>query len=117
LASLPRMTAGIFITVVSPEDCSFKSHHRTYQAGRQAKSHWWPILSISFLMASRSRPGKGRDRNRLILRSRRKNASRKALSICSMVPCAAAGSGTPQWAVSGWPGQSGQLSFAALSQM
>ena len=54
--------------------------------------------------------------NKLILRSSMKNASRKALAITSGVPCTAAGSGTPQCAVIGWPGQKGQTSFAALSQ-
>src|SRR5256885_16990065 len=48
-------------------------------------------------------------------RSSTTNASRNALSICSGVPVTAAGSGTPQCAVIGWPGQTGQISFAALS--
>ena len=36
--------------------------------------------------------------------------------ISASVPVAAAGSGTPQWALIGWPGQVGQTSAAALSQ-
>jgi len=48
-------------------------------------------------------------------RSNVEKASRNARSICSGVPVAAAGSGTPQCAVTGWPGQTGQTSFAALS--
>jgi len=42
--------------------------------------------------------------------------SRNARSISSGVPTVAAGSGTPQWAVKGCPGQTGQTSLAALSQ-
>jgi len=36
-------------------------------------------------------------------------------ALCSAVPTTAAGSGTPQCAVMGWPGQTGHTSFAALS--
>ena len=36
--------------------------------------------------------------------------------ISASVPVAAAGSGTPQCALMGWPGQVGQTSAAALSQ-
>src|SRR6202035_693400 len=57
----------------------------------------------------------GRLRNRLILRSSRKNASRKALATCSSDPRTAAGSATPQCAVIGWPGHTRQTSLAALS--
>src|SRR5690606_33978308 len=39
-----------------------------------------------------------------------------ALRFASSLPATAAGSGTPQWAVIGWPGQTGQASLAALSQ-
>jgi hypothetical protein len=60
-----------------------------------------PMRSISFLMASVSRLDRGKHSNRLILRSRIINASRKAFSICSGAPATAAGSGTPQWAVIG----------------
>src|SRR6202051_1191392 len=45
-----------------------------------------------------------------------KKASRKARSTSASVPRTAAGSGTPQWAVMGWPGHTGQTSLAALSQ-
>ena len=44
------------------------------------------------------------------------NASRNARRFSSSVPSTAAGSGTPQWAVTGWPGQIGQASAAAESQ-
>ena len=50
------------------------------------------MRSISFLMASVSRLDRGKHSNRLILRSRIMNASRKAFSICSGVPATAAGS-------------------------
>src|SRR3984885_4462499 len=86
------------------------------EPARERRRHCWPILSISFLIASLSRACRGRLRNRLILRSSMKNASRNAFSICSGVPVTAAGSGTPQCAVIGWPGQTGHTSFAALSQ-
>src|SRR6266700_3045409 len=43
-------------------------------------------------------------------------ASRNARTICSGEPFASAGSGTPQCAVIGCPGQTGHISCAALSQ-
>ena len=76
----------------------------------------WPMLSSSFLSARLSRLFSGRQRNRLILRSRIKNASRNARSTSASLPRTAAGSGTPQWAVMGCPGHTGQTSLAALSQ-
>ena len=45
-----------------------------------------------------------------------RKASRNAAAISASSPSTAAGSGTPQCAVIGWPGQTGQTSFAALSQ-
>ena len=58
----------------------------------------------------------GRERKSRMRRSSRQYASRNARAIWSGVPVADAGSGTPQWAVMGWPGQMGQTSLAALSQ-
>ena len=75
-----------------------------------------PILSISFFSEKPSRVASGKLRNRPILRSSKKNASRKDFSSCSAVPFTAAGSGIPQCAVIGWPGHTGHTSFAALSQ-
>lgn len=49
-------------------------------------------------------------------RSSAVNTWLKARSISSGVPCTAAGSGIPQWAVIGCPGQCGHTSCAALSQ-
>ena len=49
-------------------------------------------------------------------RSSATKASRNARSISSGVPLTAAGSGMPQCAVIGCPGQSGHTSLAALSQ-
>ena len=49
-----------------------------------------PMLSISRCSASLSRLANGRQRNKLILRSRIMKASRKARAICSCVPVAAA---------------------------
>ncbi len=43
-------------------------------------------------------------------------ASRNAARFSSSVPCTAAGSATPQWAVMGLPGHTGHTSPAALSQ-
>ena len=40
----------------------------------------------------------------------------KASDTSAGLPVAATGSGTPQCAVIGWPGQTGQSSAAALSQ-
>src|SRR5260370_1029453 len=71
---------------------------------------------ISFWIASLSKLEKGRLRNRLILRSRSRYASRKARSTCTGVPLTTAGSATPQCAVIGCPGQMGHISWAALSQ-
>ena len=42
--------------------------------------------------------------------------SENAKRIPASVPVSAAGSGTPQWALIGWPGQAGQTSAAAVSQ-
>ena len=43
-------------------------------------------------------------------------ASLNASALSAGVPVAAAGSGTPQWAVMGCPGHTGHVSAAALSQ-
>src|SRR5579864_3233614 len=75
-----------------------------------------PIISSSLFIASRSRLVSGSERKRLIRRSRMKKASRNPLSTSAAVPRMAAGSGMPQCAVNGCPGQTGQTSFAALSQ-
>src|SRR5262249_32579691 len=69
-----------------------------------------------FFNAKRSRLLRGKQRNKLIRRSRAMNASRNAFSISLALPFTAAGSGTPQCAVIGCPGQTGHTSFAALSQ-
>ena len=82
----------------------------------QVRPHFRPISSTSFLMANRSREATGRERRSPILRSRIVNASRNVRSISRGEPCTPAGSATPQCAVTGWPGQIGQTSFAALSQ-
>src|SRR5437879_10295462 len=78
--------------------------------------HCRPMRSISFLRDSLSRLESGKERNKPIRRSRTTKASRKARSICAGLPTTAAGSETPQWAVIGCPGQTGQTSRAALSQ-
>src|ERR1700739_3257571 len=103
-----------------------RAHHRGDQesspkqfrgyAPAQTRPHWCPICSICFWIASLSRLARGRQRNKLILWSRTMKASRKAFSTCSREPFTAAGSGTPQCAVMGWPGQTGHTSLAALSQ-
>src|SRR5271154_2881769 len=78
--------------------------------------YWWAMRSSSCWRARWSREARGRERKRLILRSRWTKASRKAWWIWPGVPLTAAGSGMPQWAGLGWPGQMGQTSPAALSQ-
>src|SRR5437016_2614346 len=101
-------------------DCRQKessSQEFSHRAGTQREIHCWPILSIFCLSASRSRLAKGRERNKLIRRSSMKKALRKARSTSSVVPSTAAGSGMPQCAVMGCPGQTGQTSLAALSQI
>src|SRR5262249_1483739 len=45
-----------------------------------------------------------------------RNVSANASRTSASLPLAAAGSGTPQWAVIGWPGQKGEASPAALPQ-
>src|ERR1700721_3548272 len=75
------------------------------------------MRSISFLVASESRLASGKLRNKLILLPSVTKASWKARSISSVVPLTAAGSGIPQCAVIGCPGQIRQTSFAALSQI
>src|SRR5579871_5253690 len=84
--------------------------------GERRNGYSCPMRSSSFFMARLSRLDRGRQRNRLILLSSIMYESRNAFAICSGVPSTAAGSGTPQWAVIGCPGQMGQTSFAALSQ-
>src|SRR5271156_2187445 len=88
----------------------------TNDSARQGVHHWCPMRSITFFMARESRLASGRLRNRVILRPSVRKASLNARSISSGEPVTAAGSGIPQWAVMGWPGQIGQTSFAALSQ-
>lgn len=46
-----------------------------------------------------------------------RNVSAKAKRISALLPVAAAGSGTPHWAVIGWPGQTGHTSLASLSEL
>ncbi len=75
-----------------------------------------PMSSISRCRAKVSSVERGRAMNRLIRLSRAVKASLKARSISSAVPFTAAGSGIPQCAVMGWPGQNGHTSLAALSQ-
>jgi len=41
--------------------------------------------------------------------------AKKTRAFSSSLPSNAAGSGTPQWALIGWPGHTGQVSLAALS--
>jgi hypothetical protein len=72
---------------------------------------------VDFLLYGELAESRERQReNRLILLSRMEKVSRNARSISSGVPTTAAGSGIPQWAVIGWPGQTGHISLAALSQ-
>src|SRR6516164_11180001 len=52
----------------------------------------------------------------LIRFSSTRYASRNARRRSASVPCTAAGSGTPQWAVTGFPGHTAQTSPAAWSQ-
>ncbi len=58
----------------------------------------------------------GRLTNSSTRRSSTRNASRNAAVFSRSLPVTAAGSATPQCAVIGWPGQTGQTSPAALSQ-
>jgi len=101
---------------------SEKPHHHqprrprdTSQEREMDRGHRHPISSTSFFNDSLSIEARGSERNRLILRSRIVKASRNARSSSCGEPCTAAGSGTPQCAVIGWPGQMGHTSFAALS--
>src|ERR1700692_1787336 len=87
-----------------------------YRAGPYIKVHSRPMLSISFFTAGPSRVASGKLRNRVILRSSRKNVSRNAFATCSSVPRTAAGSVMAQCAVIGCPSHTGQVSLAALSQ-
>ena len=67
-------------------------------------------------MARESSEASGSDSSREMRRSSVAKACAKARSISCEVPRMAAGSGTPQCAVMGWPGQMGHTSLAALSQ-
>src|ERR1700683_4544995 len=66
------------------------------QSGAQILFYSWPILPISFLIASLSIVARRRQRNRTMRRSRVMKASRYARLISSAVPRTAAGAGTPQ---------------------
>jgi hypothetical protein len=95
--------------------CDSRSCASVMKSDLVKEVHFCPISSISFFRDSLSRLD-GKDKRRLIRRSRIVKASRKARSICSCEPSTAAGSGIPQCTVMGCPGHIGHTSFAALSQ-
>src|SRR5487761_1976964 len=76
----------------------------------------WPIRSTSRLIARASSFASGRLANSEIRRCSSLNAAAKALRLSVSLPATAAGSATPQCAVIGLPGQTGQSSPAASSQ-
>src|ERR1700693_944334 len=78
----------------SNEECATQEFSR--QSGTQVEFHWWPILSISFLIASLLMVARGRQRNRLMRSSSVTNASRYARLISSAGPRTRAGSATAQ---------------------
>src|SRR5690606_9730643 len=75
-----------------------------------------PMSRTWFCKDMLSRLRRGRDRNSSIRRRKTRAVSAKARCFSTSLPSTAAGSGTPQWAVTGCPGQTGQASPAALSQ-
>src|SRR5688572_11547797 len=78
-------------------------------------AHERPISSSFFCRTRRSSLSTGSARRRLMRVLSSLNARRKALRLASSGPVTAAGSAIPQWAVTGCPGHSGQVSPAALS--
>jgi hypothetical protein len=61
--------------------CGFAASGVSGNPQMRRNHHRWPIRSISFLIANWSRLDKGRQRRRLILRSRIMKASRKERAI------------------------------------
>ena len=82
----------------------------------EVSGYFFPMLSSSLLSAIESRLASGSESMRVMRLSSMENACEiRPLDLfrCSLD---AAGSGTPQCAVIGCPGHTGQTSFAALSQ-
>src|SRR5262249_54515695 len=75
-----------------------------------------PMESSCRCSESRSSERSGKLTNREIRLESIRNVSANASRICGSLPVAAAGSGTPQCAVIGLPGQNGHGPPAALSQ-
>jgi len=73
-----------------------------------------PISAHLDLSSIASNDARGKLRNSSILLSNMKYVSRNARSILSRLPLTAAGSTTPQFVVTGRPGQTGQDSLAGV---
>src|SRR6185436_8983490 len=86
-------------------------HHATSSVGRDL-----PILCKCSCNFTRSSVLNGRLVKILMRLSSSRNVCRNASHLSVSEPSTAAGSATPQWAVSGWPIHTGQASAAALSQ-
>jgi hypothetical protein len=83
-------------------DCEPEAQQR-----QEAKDAFYraPISVMCFWMASLSSFSSGMMAKITMLRRSTSSLSRNYLSLSSSLPCTAAGSGRPQWAVMGWPGQ------------
>src|SRR6266481_8110676 len=90
--------------------------HHAAEAGLPPASLVLPMDSSCFCNVNWSSDRSGRLTKMLMRFVSIRIVSAKAKRISASLPVAAAGSGTPQWAVIGCSGQSGQLSPAALSQ-
>src|SRR5579863_3861655 len=90
--------------------------HSAACGGSGALSLFWPIASNCFCNVSAPRDFIGRLTKILMRFVIMRIASANAKRISASVPILAAGSGKPQWAVIGCPGQTGHVSAAASSQ-
>src|SRR4029077_6028008 len=77
--------------------------------------HLRPISSSDFLSECASSLATGSSSSSRMREESVVKAPRNARRLSSSLPATAAGSGTPQWALTGCPGQSGHASPAALS--
>lgn len=89
----------------------------TLQALRVSQLHYTPLSSCSSCCCKerRSSFSNGKLRNSLMRLAICFSTSTNAWYIASESPSASAGSLNPQWAVSGWPGNTGHPSPAILS--
>ena len=110
----PQSTASASCCSTGPRPAPFD--RRRPASAQSAFSFSRPISSRWCCSAILSSVSIGRLRNTEMRLLSMRNASAKARCISASLPSARFGSGTLHSAVIGWPGHTGQLSLAALSQ-